>query len=63
MKNESTPNLDIFYNRFNPVMVNSVWGQGETGYDLVIFSSHKKEEVEKALAYFKTLDRSRYYVV
>ncbi len=55
--------LDKFYSRFKPTIRNTVWGQGEYGYELIVFSSHEKEEVEKALEFFKNLDKNRYYVI
>ncbi len=63
MRSESNLMLDKFYSRFKPTIRNTVWGQGEYGYELIVFSSHEKEEVEKALEFFKNLDKNRYYVI
>jgi len=48
-------NLGRFLGNFRPKINNSVWGHGEYGYELTIFSSHDESEVKKALTAFNKL--------
>ena len=47
--------LDKFDGEFRPDITGSVWGHGEYGYGVSIFSSHDKEECNKALKAIKTV--------
>lgn len=52
-------NFDKFIGNFKLYIEHNIWGHGESGYSLTVFSSHEKEEVEKAKSHLEEILKNK----